>query len=121
MRWLLALLMVFILSCSPTQLAMKAIPALFGGGGGGIDTELNVAGEVDKSIKVGESTAIKAENVIINKTVNQNYDPKLLFVSVLGWICPTPRRMWKSLWRKLSGVLRERKLRKSSKNSNEEL
>ena len=100
--FIITLLFAFMVACSPASIATKVLPSLFGDKGG-IDTELNIAGEVDKSIKVGESTEIKAETVTLTNIVHKNYSVGLLIVAVLGWLAPMPQDIWKWSVKKLKG------------------
>ena len=100
--FIITLLFAFMVACSPASIATKVLPSLFGDKGG-IDTELNIAGEVDKSIKVGESTDIKAETVTLNTIVNKNYSTSLLIVAIVGWLAPMPHHMIRWVRKKLKG------------------
>jgi hypothetical protein len=99
---LIALLFTITVACSPIDLVTKALPDIFGDKGG-INTELNVAGEVDKSIKVGQSTDIKAETVTMTTIVNENYSIGLLIVAIIGWLAPMPQEMWRWLKKRYFG------------------
>ena len=93
---------MMMVACSPASIATKFLPDLFGDKGG-IDTELNIAGEVDKSIKVGASTDIKAETVTMTTIVNENYSIGLLIVAIVGWLAPMPFDMIRWVKNKLKG------------------
>jgi hypothetical protein len=112
-----SILIVLLLSgCS--ALAGLATSSLMPGSGGGIDAELTVG---DKEQTLGANQDVKAEaigkvvgandsstnlkNAEHVEVTNQNIPTEifggLILLAVLGWMCPTPTRMWNSIKRKI--------------------
>ena len=38
-----------------------------------------------------------------------NISPLYIIIMVLGWMCPTPRRMWKATWSAIKAQFKKRK------------
>ena len=108
-----AVLITLLTACSPVSLATKMLPSLFGDKPG-ISADVRLAGEANDTVVVGENerTDIDADIVHITKVIHNNKDTGLMIIAILGWMCPTPRRMWKSLWQKLSAANLRRKLKR---------
>jgi len=85
---------LLLAACSPLDLIK---PMLSGGSGPSLEVDTTV-GDKEESVvgRVGDTTEISTESLSggINTTNIQDIPPWVLLLLVLGWVLPTPNRIW---------------------------
>lgn len=111
-KLLIALMMLSLVGCAALGgMAAKTLPGMLMGKKPAISADIRMAGEANDSVVIGdnERTDIEADVVQINKVIHNNKDTGLMILAMIGWACPTPRRMWKATWRGIVVLWKRRK------------
>ena len=126
LRFLTTILFVFLVSCSPADLVMKAAGSVLGSGsssGTSVNANAQIGAENEQSVTLGtrkdngdvklgttnnngsfeisqgKTNKVNSESVgtvVVNET-NWEIMMILVLLGLLGWMLPTPTVMWNSL------------------------
>lgn len=111
-KWLLMLLMVGMVGCSPAMLSAVGGVIGLGGDKAGIESDIRIAGEANDSVVVGERNEIEAENVTITEIIHNNVSWPLIVVAIIGWMLPGPKKMFMWVCTQVKGLYNAKRRRK---------